>query len=63
MDRTVEGVVRRVRPRRVLVATNAGMIDAHVRGLLKKDGPRISAHVVAVGDRVRLAYRDRDEAW
>lgn len=52
-----------MRPRRVVVATGEGMVEAHVRSLLKKDGPRVSAHVVAVGDRVRLVLRGDDGAW
>jgi len=63
LDRIVEGTVRRVRPRLVQVLTDEGCVEAHVRSLLKKDGPRVSAHVVAVGDRVRVVMRGSSGAW
>ncbi len=52
-----------MRPRLVQVSTGEGCVDAHVRSLLKKDGPRVSANVVAVGDRVRLVIRGSRGVW
>lgn len=49
----MEGTVRKVEPRRVLVEREGETVEAHLRGALK-EGPRQSTHVVAVGDRVRL---------
>jgi ribosome biogenesis GTPase / thiamine phosphate phosphatase len=54
-------MVRRVESKRVWVECDDGIVPALLRGLLK-GGPRRSAHVVAVGDRVRLVLSDRDGA-
>jgi ribosome biogenesis GTPase len=48
-----EGTVRRVAPGRAIVFVDGEPIEAHVRGGLK-EGRRVSVHLLAVGDRVRL---------
>lgn len=48
-----EGIVVRVRPRKVSVLLEGGWEPAFLRGTLAT-GPRRATHVVAVGDRVRM---------
>jgi len=58
-----EGVVSRVSPSRVEVRLDGSTIHASIRALLKKGSTRASAHVVAVGDRVRVRAGEQGGAW